>query len=157
MLSVLLFFFYNLHFTFIQWWVIIWQKKQFISPYNFVPMKVDGDIFWERNIVRLWNYNSLCVTALQGRVRFCQHHMWSLVTIDSTKQRSAVGVCVGGVIMKSTHSHCTAGASQYKQSRMSQRNADILSHDYFKYYFTTVSFLVLFILHIFILFLVSFL
>ena len=111
-------------------------------------MKVDGDIFWERNIVRLWNYNSLCVTALQGRVRFCQHHMWSLVIINSTKQRSAVGVCVGGTIMKSIHSHCTAGLSQYKQSQMSQRNADILSHDYFKYYFTTVSFLVLFILHI---------
>lgn len=83
--------------------------------------------------------------------------MWSLVIINSTKQRSAVGVCVGGTIMKSTHSHCTAGVSQYKQSQMSQRNADILSHDYFKYYFTTVSFLVLFILHIFILFLVSFL
>ena len=65
--------------------------------------------------------------------------MWSLVIITCTKQRSAVGVYVGG----------TTVVSQYKQSQMSQINADILSR-YFKYYFTTVFFLVLFNLHIFI-------
>lgn len=128
-----------------------------LSAHITLLMNVDHDIFWERKIVRLLNYNSLCVTALRGESRFSQHNMWSLVIIDCTKQRSAVGVYVGGTIMKSAHSHRTTGVIQYKQSQASQINADILSHDSFKYSFTTVSFLVLFIFHIFILFPISFL
>jgi hypothetical protein len=101
--------------------------------------------------------NSLCVTALQGRGRFCQHNMCSLVITNHTKQRSTVGVSVGGTVMKSTISHCSSEVIQHKQSQMSQINADILSHDDFQYYFTTMSFLTLFIFHIFILFPISFL
>lgn len=31
-----------------------------------------------------------------------------------------MGVYVGGTIMKSAHSHCSPGVSQYKQSQVSQ-------------------------------------